>query len=558
VSFFVTLFCSLSRGDTYLRASDTILLSSVTNLNSIESFDESPEMSSSKSGKSGKSLLQRIAIKSHQRVSLPAVHQIWGIVLSKIGGKARLNLSKFSVHRSDTSQASDSCDDSDASTTWEGWTSQFSHTPASSIESIPKWDPLDIPPPLEEYIVLPTVSFATPLPPPKSLNGNWLDIDVQRHQFLLSFLHQERYMDIPFGTAHRMINYVMHLSEEAAFDFVKLHQPESMYIELEDGEFKWAKSADDVEIHFWVRHIIKHSWDLQKHMTGGGIYNDLSQLRLHAVHSWVYDTHQIKTAVAFLAMLRDEPRITALEQVLRVVYLTHQEARQPIITDAERHIVDVALGYIPTEPGTVHQVLCRAQELLESACYNYWAKHSPQRLAEFQWPRNAQASTWVIRHGWDCPERVELNFWNEVYWNFEAFKSGEELSDPAEDDFKYLKRLLNSATCLRHAAAHRRVQIGKYTLAEMLEEAQWLAEALDDEVATEEIRDELRKNECWDYIREEQAEATAESMALRKECAEEERVKWQQRVVAQILEDSLLLRQGLLTCETTVGECVSE
>jgi len=47
-------------------------------------------------------------------------------------------------------------------------------------------------------------------------------------------------------------------------------------------------------------------------------------------------------------------------------------------------------------------------------------------------------------------------------------------------------------------------------------------------------------------------------MALRKECAEEERVKWQQRVVAQILEDSLLLRQGLLACETMVGECVSE
>jgi len=365
-------------------------------------------------------------------------------------------------------------------------------------------------------------------------------------------------MDIPFGIAHRLINYVMHLSEEAAFDFVKLHKPGSMYIELEDRELKWAESADDVEIHFWVRHIRKHSWDLQKHMAGSGIYNGLSQLRLHAVHSWVYDTHQIKTAVAFLAMLRDERRITELEQVLRVVYFTHQEASKSIITDAERHMAHVALGYIPTEPRTVHQVLYRVQELLERACYDYWAKHSPQRLTEFQWPRNTQASTWNIKYGWDCPERVELNFWNEVYWNFEAFKSGEELSDPAEDDFKYLKRLLNSATCLRHAAAHRRVQIGKYTLAEMLEEAQWLAEALDDEAATEEIRDQLRKNECWDYIREEQAEATAESMALRKECAEEERVKWQQRVVAQILEDSLLLRQGLLACETTIGECVSE
>lgn len=513
---------------------------------------------------SGKSLSQRISMRSDRMLSLSAVRQFWDIVISKLGGKAHLIMSKFSMHRSRTSQDSGSWGDggswggSDVSTACDGWASQASHTSSSSTESIPAWDPLDIPPPLEDYKPLPTVSFSTTLPSLESINGNWLDIDVERHQFLLSFLHQERYMDIPFGIAHRLLNYIMHLTEEAAFDFVKLHIPGSMEIKLEDGEYRWAESADDIEIHFWVQHIITNSGALRKHMAGDGIGNSLYQLRLNAIHSWVYDTYQIRIAVAFLANLRDEERITELEQVLRVIYLTHQEASQSIVTAAERHIADVALGYIPTKPRTVHQVLYRAQELLERACYNYWAKHSPQKLAEFEWPRNTRASTWVIRHGWDCPERVELNLWNEVYWNFEACKSVEELSDPAENDYKYLKRLLNSATCLRHAAAHRRVQIGKYTLAEMLEKAQWLAEALDDEAATEEIRDELRKNECWEHIREEQAEATAETMALRKECAEEERVKWQQRVVAQILEDSLLLRQGLLACETTVGECVSE
>lgn len=510
------------------------------------------------SGKSGKSLAQRIAIKSLRRVSLPTVLQTWSTVLSKLGGKARLNLSKFSVQRSNTSQDSGSCVDSDTSTAWGSWTSQSSHTPASSIKSVPKWDPVDIPPPLEEPIILPTVSFSTPLPPIESLNGNWLDIDVQRHQFLLSFLHQERYMDIPFGVAHRLINYIMHLSEEAAYDFVKLHRPEDMHIELEGSERKWAERPDEVEIHYWVRHIMKRSGYLYKHMAGHGICNDLMRLRLHAVHSWEYDTYQIKSAVAFLAILRDEPRITALEQVLRVVYLNHQEAAQPIVTDAERHLADVALGYIPTEPRTVHQVLCRAQELLEHACYNYWAKHSPQRLADQKWPCDTLARSyisWNDKYGWDCPERVELNLWDNVDWKFPAFADGPEFSDPAEDDAKYLKRLLNSAACLRHAAAHRRILIGKFTVAGMLEEAQWLAEALDDDAAVEEIRDKLRENECWDYIRNEQAEATAAWKQTQKESAEKERVDWQHRVVGQILEGSLLLRQGLLDGETLVGEC---
>lgn len=504
---------------------------------------------------SGKSLSPRASSKIYRMLSLPAARQFCGIVISKIGGKAHLVRSKLSERRWRTTAGSGSSWGSDDSTACDG--SQASYTPKSSIASIPKWDPLDIPPPLPEPIILPTVSFSTPLPPPESLNSDWLEIDVHRHQFLLSFLHQERYMDIPFGIAHRLINYIMHLAEEAAYDFVKLHRPDSMEIELEGGERKWVKRADDVEIHYWVRYIRKNSGHLHKHMAGYGICNELKQLRLHAVHGWVYDTYQIKAAVAFIAMLRDEPRITALEQVLRVIYLTQQEASQPIVTDAERHLADVALGYIPTEPRTVHQVLCRAQELLEHTCYNYWAKHSPQRLADEKWPCDTLTdsySPYNDKYGWDCAERVELNRWSLIEWNFPAFAPGPEFSDPTEDDAKYIERLLGSAACLRHAAAHRRIVIKELTVAGMLEEAQWLAEALDDDAAAAEMY-RLREHECWGHIRAEQAEATAKWKKTQKDCAEEERVAWQHEVLGQILEGSLLVREGLLGCETPVDEC---
>lgn len=521
-------------------------------------------MSLPESDKSGMSLSRLTTIESHRRISIPAMRHIWGTLLSKLSGKAHLILTRFSVRRWNTSQDSDSCVDSDVSTTWEGWNSQSSYTPASSVESIPKWDPLDNPPPLVEPVKLPIVSFSTPLPPRESLNGNWLNIDVERHEFLLSFLHQERYMDVPFGIAHRLINYIMHLTEEAAFDFVKLHIPNSMEIKLEGLETRWVEGADDVEIHYWAGHIIKHSCELEKHMAGNGLSNDLNHLRLHAVHSWEYDTYQIKAAVAFMAMLRDEKRITALEQVLRVVYLTQQEWCQPLITDAEQHLADLALGYIPTEPRTIHQVLHRAQELLESACYNYWTKHSPQRLADFPRACDTRASTYVslnTEYGWDCPERVELDFWDQggtFAWVFPAFPYKHDYSDPDAYNVEYLRELLNSAACLRHAAAHRRTQIGYRTLEEMLLNAQWLAEILEDGASAEEIRDKLLCHRCWDHIRKGQREDTKKRAAERVEWAEKERFNWQDRIMAHILEDSLLLREGLFACEAPLGECATQ
>jgi len=495
-----------------------------------------------------KSLSQRLSIKRPRTLSLPAARQIWGIVKTKLGGKAHLTLSKFSVHRSRTSQDSGSWGDSDTSTGWDSWTSQASHSSTSSTETVAEWDPDQILPSIEPIKPLPTISFSAPLAPAEELLIGSITIDPQSHPFLTSFLCQPRYTDIPFGIAHRLLGYIMHLLEEAAFDFVTAHTPNNKSIYYGGNRFKWAYSADDVEIQRWVRHISK-STALQGHLAEGSLAlcNSLEHLRDSATHSWVYDSWQFRAAVAFLATLKDEKRLTSLEQVLKTVYFRTQAPGECTITDEENVNADLALGLIRTEPVTLHQLLCRVQELLERACFNFWVKHNPQRLTELEWhfPDGYDRSCvppGVTAVGWDCPERAELQRWRTIetpglYWKFEPFPARGRVYNPDAVDDDFIEELLLSAALLRNLVGHRDHRPPKSTMEVVFEDVHALASELGDHKAAAEI-DELRQSPLLFWIYDEQEEATKKVWEGRDERDDEARQKWAHSLV---LEDILLL-----------------
>ena len=401
--------------------------------------------------------------------------------------------------------------------------------------------------------VLPTLSFSDPLPPPAdTLEINGVKIDGQRHAFLSSFLHQRRYTDIPFGTAHRLLNYIMHLSEEAAFEFLKLRAPERLWV-----EYRWRKSADELEIQKWVRHLRDLQYtSIREHLAGEAFpYDDLNGLRLHAVHSWVYDTDQIRAAVGFIALLKDEGRLTSLEEVLKILHSAHQVSGNHTITDAEKRITDLALGIVPTTITTVHQTLCRVQELLESACYNFWVKHNPERLTEMEWHFSDTANRNRLPpgstgRGWDCPERVELNLWQNTVnlrWDFpDMFAPRDQDSEEEVADAEYIQELLRSACELRNVTAHRKFREDGLTLVKMLNDAWCLATELEDWAAADEIN-VLEVKECLFRVYDEQAEIAEWRRLSREQQQQEERAKIQQ----QILEDTMLLHPYVLQVSTS-------
>ena len=383
----------------------------------------------------------------------------------------------------------------------------------------------------------PILSFTAPLPPPPNvLEICRIPIDGQRHPFLSSFLKKTRYTDIPFGTAHRLLNYIMHMLEEAAFDFLMLHTPGEMTVEGPAGVFKWRKCADELEVQWWVRHLRRHYFSrFSRLVAGEGIFADLDDLRCHAVHSWVYDTDQIRTAVGVLATVKDENRLSTLEKVLETIYHMYRKPTERTITDDEKRVAEVALGIVRTEPRTIHQLLCRVQELLENACFKYWQQHNPQRLTELKWdfsdtPYWGQLPPGTDPHGWDCPERVELQLWHDkhdLHWDFEQFPRRTEHYDPDITDHRYLRELLRSAVDLRNSAAHRSHEYSHRPLEEMLESAWNLAAELCDDAAEKEIGVLLEKDFLQSIFADQKPKFEARR-EYRKQLEAEARADWQQ------------------------------
>lgn len=389
------------------------------------------------------------------------------------------------------------------------------------------WDRREAPNWTEYIEPPPTISFLAPLPvEAKTLEIN--NLKINGHPFLSSFLQQRRYTDIHFRISHRLLNYVMHLSEEAAFEFLCKYKPECTFV-----AGRPFKSADELELHKWVRMIIEWQYDsmiVHHALAGEAMWNDLSKLRDYATHSWVWDTDLIRAAVHFLAMIRDATRLTSLEQVLEIVYRMQQVDEKSTITEAEKEIVDQALGLIPST-NTLNQVTSRAVELLERSCYNFWDKYNPQELKEQKWHFPDRATFRRLPpgthpFGWDCPERVELQRWNDLFWAFEQFPPREKHWTPEIPDSTYIQELLWSAVDLRNCAAHRDVKSDRRTLEIMLDDAYFLATELGDDEAADEILDLLVKD-ILKPIFDEQKPRTEEIRRRRERIEDAARADWE-------------------------------
>ena len=404
----------------------------------------------------------------------------------------------------------------------------------------------------EEYTEeLPTLSFKDPLSlQPGVLEIYYVAIDGELHPFLTAFLHRRRYTDIPFGTAHRLLNWIMHLVEEGIFQFLQQHTPDEKFVQGSYGPARERTCADELEVQFWVRHLMDNYLRMFQHILAGqGVWNSLETLRNYAVHSWVYDTHLIRAAVGTLALIKDEQRLSTLEQVLEITYHMYRQPKERDITEVEKRIVDEALGFIPAKPTTLHQLLSRVQELLENACYNFWQKHNPHRLAELQW-HFSDTTEWTrlppntTGKGWDCPERVELQRWHDARdldWNFEKFPPRTKPHNPGVVDKADLMDLLQSAGQLRNCVAHRDYKRSERPLKEMLCLAQDLASALDDAAAAKEI-EALLDTGFLQPIFEDQEAAYLRRYDKFLQVDSEARVNWQDFLFLEILEDTIKLR----------------
>ncbi|CAL5872193.1 uncharacterized protein PFLUO_LOCUS6451 [Penicillium psychrofluorescens] len=118
-----------------------------------------------------------------------------------------------------------------------------------------------------------------------------------------------------------------------------------------------------------------------------------------------------------------------------------------------------------------HLVLTTIQGLLEQGCFDFAQRHFPQLLA---------------KHGWDCPEAVELTEWTKI-----LSRNSTPLIKPLKKPLNELLALLRE---LRHSAVHRlrKTAAGVELLAE---NAQLFLEALEDSFRSEKVlclRRELR------------------------------------------------------------------
>lgn len=445
---------------------------------------------------------------------------------------------EVSEHGSPSNVSSKSSDGSDGSTDFDSETSDSSQTSTSSIKATGDWDSHCLPADFDAPPVrLPTLSFCDPLSDENVDINFWgsVAVNAERHPFLCSFLQRKRYTDIPFGMAHRLLDAIMHLLQWGAHCFLKSRGSEYLDIMGACREY-----ADEVELEHQVKKIIDHK------MIHLSWHNDLYDLRLAATHSWVYSTDTIRMAVIFLGLIKDEDRLTTLGRLLRTIYYTQKQSDGEVsITDDDIEQANLALHYTPAEPKTQHLLLHRVQELLERACFNYWAEHNPQRLTELEWHKSNEGHhgpkpRGTVTFGWDCPERVELQMWcdtDKVKWDFIPWPKKPDVYDPDcfyEDDFE---RLLKSAISLRNLTAHRIYRVDGYqpaTLFEMLRDAEHLAYRLHDEAASKEISGFRGHRFCQDLYAM-QSKLTEERRLKSKEEYDEARIKWQAWLAAEDL-----------------------
>ena len=451
----------------------------------------------------------------------------------------------------DTSPAGDAQPSSSDSSFWDSWNESINSLTSAGDESQAQveageghWEDNSDPEWEERNKPKKPLSFSAPLPPEIEVKNLEIhDLKIGGYPFLSAFLHQRRYTDIHFGDAHRLLNYVMHLLEEAAFEFLKQYHP-GRDKELGSVPFEGKErfSGDEVELQKWLEVIIclRSEKEVGIALGGDGIYDkwlhgELAELRHYATHSWVWTTEQLKPAVYFLAMVRDKGRLAILERILDITYRYHTESEDDNVTKAEKLIYDEALGDIPSEPKTVHQVLYRVQELLERACWDFWEINSPHRLEKLEWHcrddradrKRMPPGTEAI--GWDCPERVELQLWHDTYgldWDFPQFPRGVESLDPDVRTYCELRRLLRSACDLRNCTAHRsHTTDSRRTLWEMLYDAMLLADLLDNDKAAQEI-ESLRRMPLLDSVYIEQREDAVKSWEKRQQNYRDAEAAW--------------------------------
>ena len=351
---------------------------------------------------------------------------------------------------------------------------------------------------------VPALRWTSPLPTsPKPLifKGG---LRVVGHPFLTAFLEKDREIDIPFAIFHRLATFLMHMAEESCFDFIARVNK----VWLEDYQFNGilkrddlyarypVSSADQIELYTYGNHLEKNLYTYGRHMAGENpSIPKLDAIRLLGVHSWAgKKTVYIEMVVYLLALLQDERRLSQLEQVLEVIYRRYQpqDGNTKVISDEEDAMVNLALGYIPSPVKTAHQLIYQIQDIVEKCCFDFWTKHRPESLLTQAWSFNTfqgDEPRTVKGTGWDCPERVELNMWQEVTWDFpELFSDIDDdeilAHDPADGPTKSrLLDLLESMRFLRNNAAHR----GIAELNVQLPNASSLARLLGDQAAADQI-----------------------------------------------------------------------
>ena len=299
-------------------------------------------------------------------------------------------------------------------------------------------------------------SWSSPLPTspgPLKING----VTISGHPFLTAFFEEQRAMDIPFATSHRLASFLMHVAEESCFDFVQRNNPLGLPREIHKAPFdSWdpMTSGDQQELQMWGAHLQFRLSSYRPYMAADvSEIPDLTPVRLIAVHSWaVENTRFIRRVIGLVALLKDDDRLCKIEQVLQVLYWRQQPSgdNAPAISAEENRMVDIALGLVPSPIKTPHQLLHRVQGIVEKSCFDFYAAKRPEYLLKRSWAFN----TWddclpkpIHGTGWDCPERVELNMWQDMAWVFP------ELFSPT--DYPRFISLMHSMRCLRNQAAHR-------------------------------------------------------------------------------------------------------
>lgn len=225
----------------------------------------------------------------------------------------------------------------------------------------------------------------------------------------------------------------------------------------------------------------------------------------------------IRIAAGFLLMIKDEYRLEILELALEILYMEHCDPEEN--TEEERERLRIALRVIPTEPETLHQVLCQVQDLVEDTCFTKQSRCNSDLLAKLLRPADEGTPA---SYGWDCPERVEQQLWCSVdlSWCSDPFSGGSCDLEAASE--RTISQLLRSSRHLRNCAAHRDYQCEGSLLAEILANVQTLVAVLGNPTAAEKIEGLRTKGFMVSIYAKQEAQRVSDL------CIQEEQVQdWQ-------------------------------